>query len=174
MFAFAGIFGITNHTIAKVVLFVVLFLAVIWLSLIVWTFTDARRRISDPVLVFCAVVASLFPFIGTLVYTIVRPPEYLEDRHERDLEIRAAEATIASAGGHLCPHCDYHVQTDWLRCPNCMRKLKEPCTNCGKPLDPQWNLCPYCEAQVGQQQQPAARRTRRRRDPEATSSSDRY
>jgi hypothetical protein len=173
MFAFAGIFGINNHTISKVVLFVVLLLAVIWLALIVWTFTDARRRIADPILVFCSVVASLFPYIGTLIYTIVRPPEYLEDRHERELEIRAAEATIASAGGNLCPHCDYHVDKDFLRCPNCMRKLKEPCISCGKPLDPAWNLCPYCEAQVGQSQ-PTTRRTRRRRDPEATSSSDRY
>src|SRR4051812_49818625 len=36
----------------------------------------------------------------------------------------------------------------FLRCPNCMRKLKDPCANCGKPLDPQWPICPYCEAEV--------------------------
>ncbi len=169
MFAFAGIFGINNHTISTVVTFLLLLLAVIWLALIVWTFFDARRRISDPLLIACSVIASLFPYIGTLVYTIVRPPEYLADVRERDLEVRAAQATIAMAGASLCPHCDYHVQNDFLRCPNCMRKLKEPCLNCGKPLDPEWNLCPYCEAQVGSPQ--PTRRTRRRRDPEATSSS---
>ena len=45
-------------------------------------------------LVGCATVASLFPFIGTIVYSIVRPPEYLEDAHEREVEIRAAEARL--------------------------------------------------------------------------------
>ena len=29
-----------------------------------------------------------------------------------------------------------------------MRKLKEPCASCGKPLDPRWRVCPYCEAEV--------------------------
>ena len=29
-----------------------------------------------------------------------------------------------------------------------MRKLKEPCRSCGKPLDPRWRVCPYCEAEV--------------------------
>ena len=51
---------------------------------------DARRRIADPVLRLCAVIASLFPFIGTAVYMIVRPPEYLQDVQERELEMEAA------------------------------------------------------------------------------------
>ena len=160
MVPFAGIFGITNHTVSLVVDLVVLVLVVIWLALVYWTFADARRRISDPLLVACATVAALFPFIGTLIYTIVRPPEYLEDVHERNLEIAAAEARLAGSDHRTCPHCDYHVDKDFLRCPNCMRKLKDPCQNCGKPLDPEWNLCPYCETQVGSSQ--PARRTRRR------------
>ena len=52
-------------------------------------------------------------------------------------------------------------QKDFLRCPNCMRKLKDPCTNCGKPLDPQWPICPYCEAEVPGHA-PVPRRRRRR------------
>lgn len=171
MFAFAGIFGIHNHSISLVVELIVLLLAVLWLALIYWTFADARRRVADPLLVGCATIAAFFPYIGTIVYAIVRPPEYLDDVHERDLEIRAAEARLASAEVRACPHCDFHVEKDFLRCPHCMRKLKDPCLNCGKPLDPAWNLCPYCEAQVGAQ--PAARRTRRRRDPETTPSPDR-
>ena len=62
---------------------VILFLVVTWLALVWWTYADARRRIDDPMLVGTATVASLFPFVGTLVYLIVRPPEYLEDVRER-------------------------------------------------------------------------------------------
>ena len=59
---------------------------------------------------------------------IVRPPEYLDDVRERELEIQAAEARLAELGYHVCPYCDHEVEKDFLRCPNCMRKLKDPCT----------------------------------------------
>ena len=48
-------------------------------------------------LVGCATAASLFPFVGTIVYMIVRPPEYLEDVRERELEMQAAEARLHAA-----------------------------------------------------------------------------
>src|SRR5579875_981431 len=158
-----GVFGIHSSTLNLVVDLVILCLVVIWVALIYWTSADARRRIADPMLVGCATAAALFPYIGTFVYMIVRPPEYLEDVRERELEIQAAEARLAEAGYHLCPHCDAEVERDFLRCPNCMRKLKDPCGNCGRPLDPRWRICPYCEAEVGLL--PPARRARRRRDP---------
>ena len=75
----------------------ILFLVVVYLALIYWTYLDARRRIEDPVLIACATAASVFPFLGTVVYTILRPPEFLEDREERELELRAAELRAAAA-----------------------------------------------------------------------------
>ena len=158
-----SVFGIQNSTVNLVVDLLILFLVVIWLALVYWTYADSRRRISDPMLVGCATAAALFPFVGTVVYMIVRPPEYLEDVHERELEIQAAEARLAQIGMHICPHCDHEVEKDFLRCPTCLRKLKDPCATCGKPLDPTWKLCPYCEAEVGMAS-PVARRTRRRRE----------
>jgi hypothetical protein len=158
-----AIFGITNSGISLAVELVILFLVVIYLALVYWTLADARRRIADPLLVGCATAASLFPFVGTIVYMIVRPPEYLDDVRERELEMQAAEARLAELGYHLCPHCDHEVERDFLRCPHCMRKLKDPCQACGKPLDPNWRVCPYCEAEVGGHQ-PSQRRVRRRRD----------
>src|ERR1700709_2932047 len=85
-----AIFGIPNSGLNLVAPLFVLMAVVLWLALIVYTYLDARRRISDPFLVACATVASFFPYIGTAVYTIVRPPEFLEDAHERELEIKAA------------------------------------------------------------------------------------
>jgi hypothetical protein len=158
-----GVFGIKSSGLNLAVELVILFLVVIWLDLIYWTYADARRRIADPMLVGCAAAASLFPFVGTIVYMIVRPPEYLDDVRERELEMQAVEARLAELGYHLCPHCDYEVEKDYLRCPNCMRKLKDPCVACGRPLDPSWQVCPYCEAEVGSAP-PVPRRTRRRRE----------
>jgi hypothetical protein len=155
-----AIFGITNDGLNLAVKLLLLFLAAIWLALVFWTFADARRRIADPMLVACATAASLFfPFLGTIVYAIVRPPEFLADVHERELEIAAAEARLASVEGMHCPHCDFEIEKTFLRCPSCLRRLKEPCTTCGRPLDPRWKICPYCEAEVGQA--PAARPPRR-------------
>ena len=136
-------------------------LLVVWVALIFWTFTDARRRIDDPMLVGCATLASVFPFVGTIVYAIIRPPEYLDDVRLRELEMQAAEARLTSFDYQLCPYCDYEVKGDYLRCPSCMRRLKERCYSCGKPIDPAWKLCPYCEAETGAVPPPSARRRRR-------------
>ena len=99
-------------------------------------------------LVGCATAASLFPFVGTIVYLILRPPEYLEDVRERELEMQAAEARLHELDYTLCPHCDYRVERDFLRCPSCLRKLKERCVSCSRPLDQAWTICPYCETEV--------------------------
>jgi hypothetical protein len=140
-----AIFGITNDALNLVATLFLLMLVVLWLALIVYTYLDARRRISDPFLVACATVASFFPFIGTAVYAIVRPPEYLEDAHERELEIKAAELRVRQLKDQTCPNCEYPVEKNFLRCPNCQRRLKDPCPTCSKPVDPRWGLCPFCE-----------------------------
>ena len=111
-------------------------------------------------LVGCATAASLFPFVGTIIYMILRPPEYLEDVRERELEMQAAEARLHELDHALCPHCDYRIERDFVRCPSCLRKLKERCVNCSRPLDQAWTICPYCEAEVPGR---SARRARRRR-----------
>jgi hypothetical protein len=157
-----AVFGIENDGLELAVNLLLLFLVVIWLALIYWTFADARRRIADPLLVGCATAASVFPFVGTIVYLIVRPPEYLEDVREREIEIQAAEARLSSLEHLHCQYCGFEVEKDFLRCPSCLRRLREPCNVCAKPLDPRWKLCPYCEAEVGQAApEPRPRRTRR-------------
>lgn len=158
-----GIFGINNDAANTAINVLILVLIVIWAALVFWTYADARRRIDDPMLVGCATAASLFPFVGTIVYTIVRPPEYLDDVRLRDVEMTAAEARLAQLDYQLCPHCDYEVKSDYLRCPSCARKLKERCYSCGKPVDTQWQLCPYCEAEIKTAPPPSATARRRRR-----------
>jgi hypothetical protein len=163
-----AIFGITNSALNLVATLFVLMLVVLWLALIVYTYLDARRRISDPFLIACATVASFFPYIGTAVYAIVRPPEFLEDAHERELEIKAAELRVRQLREQTCPNCEYPVEKNFLRCPNCQRRLKDPCPTCSKPVDPRWGLCPYCETTLsgGGERQRRPQRQERRPEPE--------
>jgi hypothetical protein len=168
-----AIFGISNDGLNLAVKLLVLFLVAIWAALVFWTFADARRRIGDGMLVGCATAASFFfPFVGSIVYAIVRPPEYLDDVRERELEIAAAEARLGQVEGLHCPHCDFEIEKSFLRCPSCLRRLKEPCGTCGRPLDPRWKICPYCEAEVGQAAPRQPRRARRSTAP-ATATGDR-
>lgn len=140
-----AIFGIENDGVNLAINLLILFLVVVYLALIAYTYLDARRRLEDPVLVGCATVASLFPFLGVIIYSILRPPEFLEDRRERELEIRASELRVRQFEENSCPNCEHPVERTYLRCPNCRARIKDPCESCGKPVDPRWSLCPYCE-----------------------------
>jgi hypothetical protein len=140
--------------------FVVLF----WIATAYWVRKDARRRIEDRGLVALAtLLGAIPPFVGPLIYMLFRPPEYLEDVRERELEIRAIERGL---GGRdlRCSVCRADVEPDYLICPVCTTKLRQACEGCGRPLEPAWQVCPYCETPVADE--PAvplrapARRTR--------------
>jgi hypothetical protein len=126
----------------------IFFVAVFWLASAYWVYKDARRRIEDPWLVAMATLLGLIPpFIGPLVYLFFRPPEYLEDIRERELEIRAMEERLAGRDSH-CPVCRAAVEPEFLICPVCTTKLRQACATCKAPLEPLWQVCPYCETPV--------------------------
>ena len=160
-----AIFGISNDGLNLAATLFVLMIVVVWFALIVYTYFDARRRISDPFLVGCATIGSFFPYIGTAVYAIVRPPEFLEDAHERELEIRAAELRVRQLTESSCPNCEFPVERNYLRCPKCQQRLKDPCQSCGKPVDPRWSLCPYCETPMGERPRRQRPKAEGRREP---------
>ena len=171
-----AIFGISNGGLNLVVNLLILMLVVVWVALIVYTYLDAKRRISDPFLVGCATLASFIPYMGTAVYAIVRPPEFLEDAHERELEIKAAELRVRQLEEVTCDGCGFPVERSYLRCPQCQRRLKSPCGSCGKPVDPRWALCPHCETALPERERPRRRpaegrkpRERESRKPKETS-----
>lgn len=126
-----------------VISFLVL-MAVLWLALVYWTYADASRRGSWRVL--WGVVAVIFPFVGTLLYLIVRPPEYELDRRERELELAVLERDLRERVNQ-CPNCRSVVERDFLVCPECGWDLKRPCDSCQRPLSLRWSICPYCETE---------------------------
>jgi hypothetical protein len=68
------------------------FFGVLDLALIYWTFADSRRR--GALWWYWTLVAIIAPFVGPLVYLIVRPPEYSADARERELELAILEREL--------------------------------------------------------------------------------
>jgi RNA polymerase subunit RPABC4/transcription elongation factor Spt4 len=123
------------------------FTFVFWLATLSWIYKDARRRIEDPWVVGVSVLLGVvLPFFGPFIYMLFRPPEYLEDVRERELEIKAMEESLGTAD--RCPVCRAVVDSTFLACPVCTTKLKESCRRCKAPLEPLWQICPYCETPV--------------------------
>jgi RNA polymerase subunit RPABC4/transcription elongation factor Spt4 len=119
------------------------FIAALWLSLIIWTYRDIRRRARDPLarILSVLVVAVLF-LPGIVIYLILRPPRTLEEDYQHTLEEEALLQSIEDTS--LCPGCSRRIKENWLVCPNCHTKLRKTCRECGKLMELPWNLCPYC------------------------------
>ena len=72
------------------------FFILLWAALVYWTYQDAKRRIREPAFIAGSVAMSLLiPYLGALIYLIVRPPEYLIEERERELELLALEQRLA-------------------------------------------------------------------------------
>jgi hypothetical protein len=121
---------------------------ILWLATAFWTFKDARRRIADPWFVALATLVGLVPpFLGPIIYLFFRPPEYLQDVHERHLEIKAMEQRLAQLD-QRCPVCRARIEPEFLVCPVCTTRLKQSCGTCGQPLDALWQVCPHCATPI--------------------------
>jgi RNA polymerase subunit RPABC4/transcription elongation factor Spt4 len=125
----------------------IFFLVVLWLACAYWVFKDARRRIDDKVVLAVAAATGLvFGPLGLVIYAIVRPAELLEERRERELEMRMMEQRLMDE--QVCSFCKTPVKDDFLVCPTCSRRLRTTCSSCRRPIEPQWRVCPFCETEV--------------------------
>ena len=80
----------------------VIFGVLVWFALIWWTRADARRRLRNQNLIGASTALAFVPFAGTIMYMILRPPEYLEDAYEREISIAwRAGRTLAPATAHF-------------------------------------------------------------------------
>jgi hypothetical protein len=166
-----SVFGSTGWSIGRnVALFL---LVALWLATAYWTFKDARRRIEERWLVGAATLLGFVPpFLGPFIYLFFRPPEYLRDVRERELEIKAMEERLWQLDVR-CPVCRARVEPTFLVCPVCTTRLKRACAACGQPLEALWQICPYCATPVAAA--PPGREdmsTPPRRDPRRATASD--
>jgi len=127
--------------------FVGAFTIALWLSLIVWTFRDARSRSRD---IFAILLATLmvvvFGPLGLLLYFLLRPPVTLAELYERSLEEEALLQDLEERPH--CPGCSRQVKDEWILCPDCHTTLKNICQSCQNPMHLAWTICPFCGTAV--------------------------
>jgi len=128
--------------------FVGAFIIALWVSMIVWTFRDARARSRD---IFAILLATLmvvvFGPLGLLLYLMLRPPVTLAELYERSLEEEALLQDLEERP--RCPGCSRQVKEEWILCPDCHTTLKNVCPHCGNSLHLAWTICPFCATPVG-------------------------
>ena len=122
-----------------ITVFYVVFVA----ALVFWIWRDAKRR--GAMSLFWAIATIPFSVATWAIYMMVRPPETLDDVHERETEIAARQAELHMTGA-TCPNCFKPVERDFLICPTCMKRLKKECESCGRPIKLSWSVCPYCKS----------------------------
>lgn len=120
-----------------------IYLGVVWLSLVVWTYQDIRTR-SDNLLVqlFSTLLVLLFFAPGYWIYLLLRPKETLAEAYARSLEREYILQDMEERP--VCPTCQRGVEPDFLLCPYCHTALKKKCPACGRLMDLTWQICPYC------------------------------
>jgi RNA polymerase subunit RPABC4/transcription elongation factor Spt4 len=119
------------------------FIVALWISLVIWTFRDMRARSRDA---FAQLLAALMMFVlgpvGIILYLLLRPRETLAEKYERSLEEEALLQDIEER--QICPGCKQPIESDYMVCPICHTRLRQPCVQCGRLIHPRWDICPYC------------------------------
>jgi len=131
---------------ALVTAILIAYAVILWIGTIVWTYRDIRERTRDGWSQAVAVaLVVLFNIPGLILYLILRPSETLSEAYERRLENEAIRRDLAEQL-RSCPSCSRPAEEDFLLCPYCRARLREPCASCGRPLELGWAACPYCGA----------------------------
>lgn len=129
----------------------VAYVGAFWVALAFFVVRDAQRRSTSPIFVIFAGLLGFFPpFLGALIYRIIRPPHTLEEERSFALEEQALrEATAEVPGARPCPTCGRENEPDFVICPYCRTQFARHCGGCGRILRLGWAVCPYCAEEVG-------------------------
>jgi RNA polymerase subunit RPABC4/transcription elongation factor Spt4 len=129
----------------------VAYVGAFWIALAFFVVRDAQRRSTSLIfLVFAGLLGFFPPFLGALIYRIIRPPHTLEEERSFALEEQALrDATSEEPPGRPCPSCGRENERDFVICPYCRTQFARQCGGCGRILRLGWALCPYCAEEVG-------------------------
>lgn len=62
--------------------------------------------------------------------------------------------TKINEGEQFCPNCGMKISIEEITTPQIavhsipVKKVKRVCTTCGKNLDQDWVICPYCKTEI--------------------------
>jgi RNA polymerase subunit RPABC4/transcription elongation factor Spt4 len=133
------------------VVVVVLFLAFFWLALAFWAVRDARRRSDSPLLAVFALAVNVLPYVGLLLYLVLRPPHTLDEERALLLEEQALTEGPVEVVSRPCPTCGREIELDFVICPYCRTQFARRCRACQRWLRLGWRVCPYCAEEVSAQ-----------------------
>lgn len=137
-----GIFDFFSSPLFKLILRMLsIYVFILWLSTVIWTYSDAKRR-GSAALTWAAFTFA-FPFIGILIYLLLRPKETVEEAELNALEYEFKKSLLEEEV-KFCPACGKRIEDDFQICPYCLKKLKKKCSNCERLLKLDWHVCPYC------------------------------
>ena len=119
---------------------------VLYLALAYWAFQDARSRTENPAFHVTAMGLNLLlPVLGLFIYLLIRPGTTLADQRAMDLEAEVlAGNTQEEVGLRPCPSCGREIERDFVLCPYCHTRFAKRCPTCQHAVRLGWTLCPYC------------------------------
>jgi hypothetical protein len=135
------------------------YVTVLWVGVAYFVVRDARQR-SPSILftLFAALLGFFPPFLGALIYLIIRPPRTLEEERAAALEEQLlTEPVTNDPVVRPCPTCGRDIDEDFVICPYCRTQFARKCSSCERTLRLGWPVCPYCAAEVGIHQLPHPR-----------------
>ena len=133
------------------VLLLILYVALLLVALAYNVVRDARRRsTSIPFAIFAFLLAFVPPFLGALIYLVIRPPRTLAEERSLALEQRILEEpATGTPETRPCPTCGRDIEEDFVICPYCRTQFARRCTVCERRLRLGWPVCPFCATEVG-------------------------
>ena len=120
------------------------YFALLWLSIIIWVTKDALQRSNSIIFqAFSIMLNIVVPFLGVLLYLIIRPAKTRSEVYYEELERNMLEGENAIEQ-NTCSKCLTPTDKDYNFCPNCGEELKKLCSKCKKSFPNIWNICPFC------------------------------
>ena len=143
--------GDTSSLLVGGLVVVIIYMVVLWVALAFYVVRDARQRSpSFGFTLFAAVLGFLPPLLGPLIYFVIRPPHTIEEERAFLLEEQALlEPPSDGVIVRPCPTCGREIEREFIVCPYCRTQFARRCVNCDRGLRLGWSVCPYCATEVG-------------------------
>jgi predicted RNA-binding Zn-ribbon protein involved in translation (DUF1610 family) len=139
-------FFVRSQNFRLLITVLVVYLAALWLAIVIWVVRDAMHRSTSILFQIGAVLLNIFlPIFGLILYLIIRPEKTLLEKYHEDMEYRLLEG-----GADYCFTCATHLKEGFSFCPNCGEEILQTCTDCQQKFSRRWQICPYCGVEEGQ------------------------
>lgn len=127
------------------------YVVLLWVATAYFVLRDARSRSASLTFaLFALVLGFIPPFLGPLVYLVVRPPRTLDEERAIALEEQTLlDIDRGVSPTRSCPSCGRDIETDFVVCPYCRTQFARRCQSCERVLRLGWAVCPYCAEEVG-------------------------